>query len=345
MRRHTRSRNSMSVGLIILVAGVFLLSQPFAFSQAGRGKGRASGEVKDEAGKPVPNIKVALKFLGGLPQRGAGTQFKPSDEITMETLTDKKGKWQIGGLGSGRWQVAINVPGFAPFQTVIYISQFERNPYPEHFPRLPLATVLTKGGEQLALEAPDIELFETGNALFREEKFAEAIASYRAFLAKNPDKYQVHYSIGQSYKKMGKVDEALAEFQIVLDEADPAKDKQVKGQTLTAVAECYLNKEDLEAARTSFQESLKLNPEDEILAYNIGEIYFSNQKLEEALEYFTMASQIKPDWPDAYLKLGYVYVNKADNASAVLNFEKFLELEPDSERAASVRNILDYLKK
>ena len=46
-----------------------------------------------------------------------------------------------------------------------------------------------------------------------------------------------------------------------------------------------------------------------------------------------------------YLKLGYVYLNKADNANAIAKFEKFLTIEPEGERAALVKNILNAIKK
>lgn len=335
----------------VIIIGIFLFTfmtfNSFSHSQSGRGKGRASGEVVDEFDNPVPNIKISLQFIGGLPSRAGSVQFESKDEITRETTTDKKGKWKIGGLGSGRWRVSITAEGYMPYDATIYISQFERNPYPEAFPRLPLHTVLKKVEELLAIDAPEIELFEKGNLLFKEEQYKEAITSYRAFLEKNPELYQVHFSIGNSFKEMGNTEEALKEYQIVLDNAksDEEKDLKVKAKTLSSMAECHLKNEDLESAQEYFKESLELNPEDEILAYNVGEIYFSHQKLDEAILYFQQASQIKPEWPDAYLKLGYVYVNKADNANAIAFFEKFLELETGSERAVSVRNILDYLKK
>jgi lipoprotein NlpI len=67
--------------------------------------------------------------------------------------------------------------------------------------------------------------------------------------------------------------------------------------------------------------------------------------LDEALKYFDLAVKIRPDWPDPYLKLGYVYLNKADMAKAIEKFEKFLTLEPEGERAALARNILNAIKK
>jgi tetratricopeptide (TPR) repeat protein len=333
--------------LVIFLFLVFLFSQPFAYSQAGRGKGRASGTVVDEEGNLLPDIMVVIKYLGPIPTRIGAAMEDDKSNITRKMVTSKKGKWVLGGLGSGRWRVNINAEGYMPYQATIYISQFERNPYPESYPRLPLQTTLEKVEELLELDAPGVELFEEGNKLFKDEKYSEAIDSYRAFLEKNPDLYQVHYSIGNSYKELEKMEEALKEYQVVLDNAkdEEEKDKSLKAKTLSAVAECHLKSDDLDSAQTYFKESLELNPNDEILAYNVGEIYFSHQKLDEAIEYFKLASEIKPDWSDSYLKLGYVYVNKADNANAILYFEKFLALEPDSERAASVLNVLNYLKK
>jgi outer membrane protein assembly factor BamD (BamD/ComL family) len=43
--------------------------------------------------------------------------------------------------------------------------------------------------------------------------------------------------------------------------------------------------------------------------------------------------------------LGLVNLNKADYEKAKEEFNKFLELEPDSELAGQVKNILDYLEK
>jgi Tfp pilus assembly protein PilF len=331
---------------VILLFLVFLIAQPLASAQSGKGKGRASGTVFDEGGNPLPDIKVVLTYLGPIPTRPGTTPFQEKNPVIIEVKTNKKGKWVLGGLGSGRWRVNINAVGFMPYQVTIFISQFERNPYPESFPRLPLQTNLEKVAELLEVDAPGVEIFEEGNRLYQEEKYQEAIDSYKTFLEKNPDLYQVHFSIGNSYKEMGKIEQALAEYQLVLDNAkEDENDKSLKAKTLSAVGECHLKNDDLDSAQKYFKESLDLDPDDEILAYNVGEICFSHQKLDEAIEYFKMASEIKPNWSDAYLKLGYVYVNKADNSNAITYFEKFLELEPESDRAASVRNVLNYLKK
>ena len=116
-------------------------------------------------------------------------------------------------------------------------------------------------------------------------------------------------------------------------------------KSLAGIGNCYLKQNKLKEAQDFFKQSIENSPKDEILAYNVGEIFFSNQGWDEALKYFGLAAQIRPEWPDPYLKLGYVYLNKPDNPKAIENFEKFLKLEPEGERAAIARNILNVIKK
>ena len=86
-------------------------------------------------------------------------------------------------------------------------------------------------------------------------------------------------------------------------------------------------------------------PQDENLPYNVAEIYFSNSQVDDAIRYFEMAIQIKPDWPDPYLRVAYAYLNKGDTAKAAENLEKFIKLEPETERTAQAKSILEAIKK
>lgn len=318
-----RKNRYIVIGGLIMA---FLLMSPHLFSQAGRGTARLSGTVSDEQRNPIPSAKITLQFL-------------ENEEITQETTSDKKGKWKIAGLGSGNWRITASAQGYIPYQNIVNVRQLDRNPL--------LNITLKKAEEQLIETTPEMELFEQGNRLFQDEKYEEAIAAFQEFLEKNPELYQVHFSLGNCYKEMGKIEEALKEYQLVLENADESidKDRKLKAKTLAAIGECHLLKNDIDSAQDFFKQSLELDPNDEILAYNVGEIHFSHQKMDEAVDYFELASQIKPDWPDPYLKLGYVYLNKAENAKAVEKFEKFLDLEPDTERSAMVKNIINYLKK
>ena len=296
-------------------------------SQPVRGLGRLSGRVVDEANIPIAKAVIIVESL-------------EREKYSRTVTADNKGNWKILGLGSGYYKIKASAPGYLPTTKNIKVSQIERNPS--------LTLVLKRAEKVVAQDEGSLELFEKGNKLFEEKKYDEALESFKQFLENNPQAYQIHFNIGNCYKEKNELEQAKAEFELVIKKAqeeETAETIKLQAKALAGIGEIYLKREDLEKAQKYFKQSLGLSPNDEILAYNVGEIYFSNNKMDEAVEYFKLASQIKPSWPDPYLKLGYVYLNKGENDKALEILEKFLELEPDSARSSNVKNIIEYLKK
>jgi tetratricopeptide (TPR) repeat protein len=314
----------LSLSILIILSFTSYIS-----AQAGRGTARISGVVQDEEGNPVQSAKIVM-------------QFQKNEEVTRETTTNKNGEWAILGLGSGMWRVTASADNYIPSYKDINIQQLSLNPK---------MTLTLKKIEQT--ERPMIEdetalnLVEKANQFYNEQKYDEAIALLTQFLEKNPNVYQASLSIGDCYREKGEFDKALEEYNKVLEQAknDETMGKEMTAKALAGIGECYLKREDFETAQNYFKKSIESYPENEILAYNVGEIYFSNQKIDEAIHYFELSSQIKPDWSSPYLKLGYAYLNKGDYEKAEQNFDKFLELDPQSPEAPNVKNIIEYLEK
>ncbi len=313
----------------ILLAAAVLLVAGIASAQAGRGVGRIGGVVTDLEGNPIEGAKVSLSF----PQ---------NEGLKFDVLTNKKGEWSFLGLGSGNWNLVCYAKGYDPINQPVYVSQLAINP--------PVKVHLKKaekpGGGFIEDEASFVFL-ENGNKFFREGKYDEAIKEYETFLEKNPLAYQVRISIGECHLQKGDFEKSAAIYNDIIEKAktDAALGKDMIGKALAGLGNIALKQNKLNEAQEYFKESIAASPKDEVLAYNVGEIFFSNQGYDEAIKYFTLASEIKAEWPDPYLKLGYVFLNKADYASAIAKFEKFLTLEPDGERAAQARNIISAIKK
>ncbi len=322
MRINALERASLFFAVVLLFSGP-------AFSQAGRGKARVGGVVLDPEGKPVVGATVTLTFA-------EGTALK------FETKTDKKGEWAFLGLGTGTWELAGSAPGFLPASKSLNISQLALNPK---------VTLTLKRAEKTTSayiqDESSLKLLDEGNQFFKEENYATALALYEEFMQKNPAAYQILISIGDCYREKGEYDKAVENYSKGVEEAkkDSTMGKEIAAKGLAGIGNCYLKQNKLREAQDFFKKSIENASNDEILAYNVGEIYFSNQNSDEALKYFDLASQIKPEWPDPYLRMGYVYLNKGDNANAILKFEKFLSLEPATERSAQVKNILGLIKK
>jgi tetratricopeptide (TPR) repeat protein len=315
--------------LLSFAALILSLCAGNAFSQAGRGKARINGVVVDENSKPISSAKIVI-FLA------------QTEENKQEMTTDKKGEWAFIGLSGGRWRITVKAEGYLPSYKDVNVSQLELNPKIT----IKMIKAAPPGQMQVGDEA-SLNLLDQANQLFAEKKFDEALASFQQLLGKNPTIYQIHFSIGDCYREKGDYDKALEEYNKVLEGAqkDELKGKEMTAKALASVGECHLRKGDLENAQKFFKQSIEISPDNEFLAYNIGEINFSNQNIDEAIYYFELATRIKPSWGIPYLKLGYSYLNKGDFEKAKLNLKKFLEIDPNSPEAPNVKNMIDYLEK
>jgi tetratricopeptide (TPR) repeat protein len=318
-----RAAKAFLIGAVV----VLLVGAP-AFSQAGRGKGRLGGFVLDAGGNPIEGAKVTLTFT-------------ENQDLVFEETTGKKGQWSFIGLGTGNWTLTVKAAGYLPADKVVNVSQLSVNP------RVEITLEKAAEGSGVLSDETSVEFLEEGNALYKEGRYDEAIAAYLKFLETNPGLYQIQVSIADCHREKGEFEKAIELYNGALAQAenDAVLGQEIKAKAQAGIGNCYLKQGNLQEAQDFFRKSIENSPDDEILAYNVGEIYFSNQNLDDALHYFDLAAKIKPEWPDPYLKLGYVFLNKGDNPKAVEQFEKFLSLEPEGERAGLARNILNVIKK
>ena len=303
----------------------------YGLSQAGRGEGRINGKVQAEDGTPLP--KAFIK-AASLVHQGA----------IFETRSNEKGEWVILGLGTGMWRVEAKAEGYYPAAQDVSVKQLERNPEI-------LFSLKELGQTDLPTiqDASSLVLFEQGNQSFSEKKYDEAIAAYGQFLQANPKAYQVHFNIGNALKEKGDLARAREEYELVMagvkGEPGEMSGNELAAKTQAALGETYVKEDNMEEAQKHFKSSIEIFPKDESLAYNVGEIYFSKGGIDEAISYFEIASRIKPDWAKPYIKLGYAYLNKGEMGKAKDNLKKFLELEPESPEAPTVKNIIDFIDK
>ncbi len=311
--------------LLILLVLFFTAS---ALSQAGLGTARLGGVVVDPDGKPISAAKIVITFT-------------KEENIKRETTSNKNGEWGFMGLGTGQWVIVVSAPGFIPASQGISVSQLEK--------LAKLTIVLQRAQEEFGAvkDEASFALLDEANAYYKDGKYDAAMALYQQFLDKNPAAYQVLLNMGDCYREKEDYENAVKTYNNLIEQAkaDSAMGKEMTAKGLAAIGLCHLRQNNLEEAQKYFRQSLDTSPQDENLAYNVGEIYFSNQKIDDALTYLELAAKIKPDWPDPYLKLGYVYLNKGDMIKAVEYFEQFLKLEPNTDRSARVQNIINTIKK
>jgi len=320
---HHRLSSKLAAG-----AAILFITAGLAVGQAGRGTGRMAGVVLDPAGKPVAGAKLTAVFT-----QSGGTTF--------EVVTDKKGEWVIMGVGTGNWDVTVEAKGWLPVTQRLYTAQLSKNP------KYTIKLEKKAEGTGIVQDEATFQMLEEGNAFFKEGKYDTALLMYEDFLAKNPGAYQVLLNIGDCYREKGDYDKAIESYNKLIKAAgaDTTMGKNMGAKGLAAIGLCYLKQDKLVEAQDYFKQSIEMAPQDEILPFNVAEIYFSNSQIDDAIKYFEMAIQIKPDWPDPYLRVAYAYLNKGDSPKAAENLEKFIKLEPGTERTAQAQSILDAIKK
>lgn len=319
------------VKTILLVAVLLAFAGSLMMAQAGRGKGRVNGIVEDEYGKPIEGVKIKAEFLQG----------GQSGEILRDALTDKKGTWSIIAIVSGKWRFTAMKDNYVPNYVEYDVKQLSVNP------TLKIVMKVSQQGPKPVIEDEEsLKLFDQANQLFTEKKYDEALTVFQQFLTKHPEAFMVSLGIGNCYKELGDLDKAIAEYQKVLDKTqESVKDNSLRTKALSAMGDAYMKKQDFEKAQNYFKEALAITPDDEILAYNVGEIFFNAMKTEEAIAYYEMAAKIKPDWSLPVLKLGYAYLNVNNLPKTLENLNKYMTMDPEGATANGVPALIETVKK
>ncbi|MGD2087845.1 MAG: tetratricopeptide repeat protein [Candidatus Aminicenantes bacterium] len=302
----------------------------WGWAQEGRGKGRLTGEVRDEDKNPIAGVNVTLDYL--------------SYDYQLTDVTDKNGKWAFVGLGMGVVKITAEKDGFIPGGIQVSVSSVNRNPR---------QLIILKHVEDIkpgTAEAGDMsrDTFVKATALYKESKYEAALALFQDFRQHQPQLYQIGINIGNCYLELGRFEEAIKEFQAVADKIT-AENSEVKGNAELArlyasIGDTYMRQNKLKAAEEYFKKSIEIDSSDHALAYNVAEILFAGGKTEDAIKYYQLAIRIKPDWPKSYVQLGYAYLNKGDTKAAIESLKKFVELAPDSPQTPGVKDIIKSLE-
>jgi tetratricopeptide (TPR) repeat protein len=307
---------AMSVYRGLLVAAALALAVP-ALAQDWKGTGRIEGRVLDADGKPLPGVSVKLN----LPERGGGTTV----------TTDKKGRWALGGITSGNWEIDFEAPGY-----VLKKGSFK---LPTEATRLPPLEVKL---EKAAPAGPPPELraaLERGDAAFKEGRFAEARAEYEKVLALRPDVADmVNRQIAFTYSRENNYAKAVEYLEKVL-QANPAE-TELKLLTAQEALRAGMLDRGLELLKGVDDSAIK-DPE---VFYNVAALLLNAQKPVEAIAYLDKAVTVDPSYVDGYFQRGLAYLGQGKMAEAKADLNKVIELAPASPQADTAKKALAQIK-
>ncbi len=151
-------------------------------------------------------------------------------------------------------------------------------------------------------------------------KFAEVEPLLRAYLGGHPKSSWAWYALGYSLyaqRKIGESIRALSES-LQLDINNPNAHK-VMGRNLMIIGR-------FDAARLEFQQGAKLDPKSPEMPYNLGKLCSIEDNWAEAKEQFELAIRLDPSYMEAYDGLGFAMEALGDDAAAIANYKKAIEL-------------------
>jgi tetratricopeptide (TPR) repeat protein len=295
---------------------LILLASTIVFSQAYKGKGKVKGYVYDEEGNPLEGVKVKLYSLKA--------------ESGFETVTDADGMWKAYWIRGGTWNIDFDKIGYMPKKIRAELKELSKNPDIEMKMEKIEGLVIT---EELK------ERLRTGNELFSEKKYQEALESYKSIIEEFPDAYIIDKNIGNCYFQMEKYSLAEEYYRKVL-EKDPGN-----SEVMLLIGNTYANRGQDDEALEWYSKIDFEKIDDPTVLYNIGSNFYNVSNFKEALKYYKRAVEIQGDFLDAIYQLGLAHLALGNNQEAIDAFEDYLKHDPDSQRASQVKGFIEFLKK
>jgi len=285
--------------------------------------GRVGGVVKDESGNPIKGATVTAENPNASPSSFTAT-------------TDDKGRFSIIGLRSGTWTFTAQAPGFAPENGKMGVQTIGT-------PNPPMTFTLKKGGAPAGglagVAAKDLQAdLAAADADYNAGKFDDAIAKYRAIMAKAPTLSVINLQIAAAYRNKKEYDNAIAAYNELL-KADPNNDKAKVGLGMT-----NLEKGDLNAAEETLSAAAQGPSPSREVFYNLGEVKFAKGETDDAAKWYQKATDTDPTWGKPIFKLALVAINKNDKDGAKKLLEKVIQVDPASPEATQAKAVLEQLK-
>ncbi|MFL2564015.1 MAG: tetratricopeptide repeat protein [Flavobacteriales bacterium] len=125
--------------------------------------------------------------------------------------------------------------------------------------------VLTLGSFFSVIAQSERKMTRNGNTNYETGNFIDAEINYKKALEKNSDLLEAQFNLGDALFKQERFDEALEAFEKV---SASTEDYNLKANALHNKGNVLLSQQDLEGAIESYKDALRVNPKDHETRYN-----------------------------------------------------------------------------
>lgn len=171
--------------------------------------------------------------------------------------------------------------------------------------------------------------YYTMGVVFDLQGFTEqAIEQYEKSL-EIKDNYAVHLRLGADYVRLGELEKAIEELNLVLE----YDSHNVQARYLLALV--YATRKDFDKAALEYESILpslsKADPENvEIYSY-LGQRYYSQKKYEKAITQYELILSLNQSDVDVLFLLGSLYLEVGNRSKAIELFSRAIMIDPEND--------------
>jgi tetratricopeptide (TPR) repeat protein len=168
--------------------------------------------------------------------------------------------------------------------------------------------------------------------------YSDSETLWKMTIARNPDCWMAHDSLGISFKEKGQFYEAVNQYsEAIRLNPDYAGAYYNRGIAYTKLGQ-------YELAIVSYNEAIRRTPDNAFYYNNRGSAYYNLGQYQHAFDDFSLAIRFKPDYADAYYNRGVAYGRSDQYQLAIEDFNKAIQLTPDNADAYNNRGIVYFLQ-
>lgn len=187
------------------------------------------------------------------------------------------------------------------------------------------------------IDTPQI-YYELGHLYMRKEDKINSISAFKLALEKDEENPFYHNSLAYAYSKAELYDDAIEHYQKAIS-ANP--DKEWTSIVCQALGSIYAEvKGNIEAAVSTYQAGIILNPENYDLYLSLGDIHMAEYDLDNAIRAYCDAITLNPEDYRGYSKAGIALWEKDYLEEALVSYHKAIDLNPENEFAQNNLGII-----
>ena len=180
--------------------------------------------------------------------------------------------------------------------------------------------------------------YELGQLYMSKEDKLNSVSAFKLAVDRDPENPFFNNSLGYAYAKAELYDDAIEHYQKAISLNPDPEWTSIVCQALGSIyAE---NKGNVEAAVSTYQAGIILDPKNYDLYIALGDIYMADYDLDQAIRSYCDAITLNPDDARAYSKVGIALWEKDYLEEALVAYHKAVELSPENEYAQNNLGIL-----